>query len=170
MPTTKPPSSDVAIFKADGTFALEVRLEADSVWLSLQQIADLFRRDKSVVSRHLSNIYRTKELARISTVAKYATVQSEGGRRVSRSIEYFNLDAILSVGYRINSKRGTQFRIWANSVLRDHLLKGYSLNAHRLETRGVAELQSAIDLLSTTLSAQGLVSDEGRAILEIVQT
>lgn len=170
MPRTKSPSSDVAIFKADGTFALEVRLEADSVWLSLQQIADLFRRDKSVVSRHLSNIYRTKELARVSTVAKYATVQSEGRRSISRDIEYFNLDAILSVGYRINSKRGTKFRIWANSVLRDHLLKGYSLNASRLEARGVAELQSAIDLLSTTLSAQGLVSDEGRAILEIVQT
>ena len=169
MPPAKSPTSDVAIFKSDGTFALEVRLDADTVWLSLQQIAVLFGRDKSVVSRHLSNIYRTKELRRAATVANYATVQTEGKRRVSRDIEFYNLDAILSVGYRINSKRGTQFRIWANTVLRDHLLKGYSLNAQRLEARGVAELQSAIELLRSTLASQGLVTDEGRAILDIVQ-
>lgn len=142
---------------------------ADTVWLSLQQIAALFGRDKSVVSRHLSNIYRAKELRRAATVANYATVQTEGKRRISRDIEFYNLDAILSVGYRINSKRGTQFRIWANTVLRDHLLKGYSLNAQHLEARGVAELQSAIELLGSTLASQGLATDEGRAILDIVQ-
>lgn len=169
MHSTTQPTSDVAIFKADGSFALEVRLDSDTVWLSLQQIADLFGRDRSVVSRHLSNIYRTKELRHASTVAKHATVQSEGGRTVSRNIEHYNLDAILSVGYRINSKRGTQFRIWANTVLRDHLLKGYTLNTQRLEARGVADLQSAIELLGNTLSTQGLVTDEGRAVLDIVQ-
>ncbi len=112
---------------------LQVRLEQDSVWLNLNQIAALFERDKSVVSRHLRNIYATAELDRAATVAFFATVQDEGGRVVERQIEFFNLDAILSVGYRVNSKRGTQFRIWATRVLRDHLLKGYSVNERRLD-------------------------------------
>lgn len=93
----------------------EVRLEKDTVWLSLNQMAGLFERDKSVISRHLHNIFKTKELDRSSTVAFFATVQDEGGRLVERKIEYFNLDTIISVGYRVNSKRGTQFRIWATN-------------------------------------------------------
>jgi hypothetical protein len=107
---------------------IEVMLYQDTVWLSLNQITQLFNRDKSVISRHLRNIYSTGELIREATVAKNATVQSEAGRKVKREIEYYNLDAILSVGYRVNSKQGTQFRIWATNVLRDYLLKGYALN------------------------------------------
>lgn len=107
---------------------LEVRLHGDTVWLSLNQIAQLFNRDKSVISRHLSRIYKDEELSREATVAKNATVQIESGRQVTREIEYYNLDAILSVGYKVNSKQGTQFRIWATNVLRDYLLKGYALN------------------------------------------
>lgn len=164
-----PPATDVAVFTAEGDFVLDVRVEAESVWLTLQQIADLFKRDKSVISRHLANVYRSSELTKSATVAKYATVQTEGYRNVSRDVNYYSLDAILSVGYRVNSKRGTQFRVWANGVLRDNLLKGYSLNAARLERRGITELQSAIDLLGTTLSSHGLVTDEGRAILDVVQ-
>lgn len=118
---------EIVLFReTDRQTTLEVRLEKDTVWLSLNQIADLFARDKSVISRHLRNIYKEKELNRKATVAFFATVQNEGRRPVSRDVEFFNLDAIISVGYRVNSKRGTQFRIWATDVLKDHLVKGYS--------------------------------------------
>jgi hypothetical protein len=107
---------------------IEVRLENETVWLSLKQIANLFNKDKSVISRHLRNIFQEGELLEEATVAKNATVQIESGRNVKRTIEYYNLDAIISVGYRVNSKQGTQFRIWATNILREYLLKGYALN------------------------------------------
>ena len=114
---------------------IEVRIDEETVWLSLNQIAQLFCRDKSVISRHLRNVFKDGELNFESTVAKNATVQIEAGREVKREIEYYNLDAILSVGYRVNSKQGTQFRIWANKILKDYLLKGYTINnrMNRLE-------------------------------------
>lgn len=114
---------------------IEVRVDDETVWLSLNQIAQLFDRDKSVISRHLRNIFRDGELILEATVAIFATVQLEAGREVKREIEYYNLDAILSVGYRVNSKQGTQFRIWANKILKDYLLKGYTINnrMNRLE-------------------------------------
>jgi hypothetical protein len=121
--------NEIVIYRPDEiTEHIEVRLQDDTVWLSLNQIAQLFKRDKSVISRHLRNIYREGELNQYATVAKNATVQIEAGRKVNREIEYYNLDAILSVGYRVNSKQGTQFRIWATNVLRDYLLKGYAIN------------------------------------------
>lgn len=107
---------------------IEVRLDMDTVWLTLNQIAQLFDRDKSVISRHLRNIYKEGELSREATVAKNATVQIEAGREVTREIDFYNLDAILSVGYRVNSKQGTQFRIWATNVLHEYLLKGAAIN------------------------------------------
>lgn len=107
---------------------IEVRLDEDTVWLTLNQIAQLFNRDKSVISRHLSNIYKEGELMQEATVAKNATVQIESGRKVKREIDYYNLDVILSVGYRVNSKQGTQFRIWATNVLQDDLLKDNAIN------------------------------------------
>ncbi len=103
----------------DGQTTLDVKLQAETVWLSLNQMADLFSRDKSVISRHLGNIFKTDELNRESTVAKFATVQQEGAREVRRRIDFFNLDAIISVGYRVNSIRGTQFRIWATHTFVD---------------------------------------------------
>jgi len=114
---------------------IEVRIEEETIWLSLNQITQLFDRDKSVISRHLRNIFKEGELTVKATVAKNATVQMEAGREVKREIEYYNLDAILSVGYRVNSKQGTQFRIWASKILKDYLLKGYSINnrMNRLE-------------------------------------
>ncbi len=138
------PGGEIVVYTGpDGTASLEVRLEADTVWLNLSQMARLFGRDKSVVSRHLRNVFATKELDRPSTVAFFATVQREGGHSVERAIEHFNLDAILSVGYRVNSKRGTQFRIWATRVLHDHLLQGYSVNERRLK-----ELSQTVRLLA----------------------
>lgn len=119
----------------DQNESISVKIENETVWLSLNQISQLFNRDKSVISRHLKNIFHTGELLYDSTVAKNAIVQFESGRQVVRDIEYYNLDAILSVGYRVNSKQGTQFRIWANNVLKDYLLKGYTINnrINRLE-------------------------------------
>jgi hypothetical protein len=108
---------------------VDVRLEQETVWLNLNQMAALFERDKSVISRHLRNVFRDGELDPKATVAKFATVQREGNREVVRQVEYYNLDAIISVGYRVNSKRGTQFRIWATQVLREHLVRGYTVNA-----------------------------------------
>jgi prophage maintenance system killer protein len=152
----------------DGQTTLDVRLEAETVWLSLNQMADLFQRDKSVISRHMGNIFKTGELNRESTVAKFATVQQEGPRKVERRIDYYNLDAIISVGYRVNSIRGTQFRIWATHTLKDHLIYGYTLNERRLRERGLAEAEQAIRLLSRTLDRHELITAEGRDILAVI--
>lgn len=155
---------EVVIYEApDGSTTLGVRLQNETLWLSLSQIAGLFERDKSVISRHLHNIFTTGELGREATVAYFATVQDEGGREVTRQVEYFNLDAILSVGYRVNSKRGTQFRVWATSVLRDHLLKGYSVNERRLR-----ELRQSLRLVERVLDEGEVTSDEATALLRVV--
>ncbi len=155
--STKGPkeAGEILLYQTDdGQTTLDVRLEAETVWLSLNQMADLFLRDKSFISRHLGNIFKTDELNRESTVAKFATVQQEGAREVRRMIDFFNLDAIISVGYRVNSIRGTQFRIWATHTLKDHLVRGYTLNERRLSERGFAEAEQAIRLLSRTLDQQ----------------
>ena len=112
---------------------LEVNMKEETVWLSLEQMTKLFGRDKSVISRHINNIYKEEELERNSTVANFATVQKEGNREITRNIEYYNLDVIISLGYRVKSKEGTKFRIWANKVLKDYMLKGYAVNQRRLE-------------------------------------
>jgi prophage maintenance system killer protein len=161
---------EIVVYEAaDGAVQVDVRLEQETVWLSLTQLADLFSRDKSVISRHLRNVFASGELEREATVAKYATVQQEGDREVVREIEFFNLDAILSVGYRVNSKRGTQFRIWATRTLRQHLLAGFTLNERRLAERGLSEMEQAVALLAQTLSAHALVTDEGAAVLQVIQ-
>ena len=117
-------NGQIAIYQtADGRTQIDVRMEKDTLWLTLLQMAELFDRDKSVISRHLKNVFDTGELPREATVAKTATVQTEGGRHVSREIEYFNLDAVISVGYRVNSIKGTQFRIWATQRLREYLVQ-----------------------------------------------
>lgn len=154
----------------DGQASIDVRLENDTVWLSLVQISNLFDKDKSVISRHLKNIYKGGELEREATVAKNATVQMEGNREVIREIEYYNLDAILSVGYRVNSKRGTQFRIWANKVLKDYLVKGYAVNEKRLQeqSRQLEELKQTVKLLGNVVNSKDLTSDEATGLLKVV--
>jgi hypothetical protein len=136
---------------------IEVRLDDDTVWLTLNQIAQLFKRDKSVISRHLRNIFNEGELSQKTTVAKNATVQFEAGRVVERLIDYYNLDAIISVGYRVNSKQGTQFRIWATNVLRDYLLKGYAMNQRidRIESK-YENLSKEVKQISLQLKTQEL--------------
>jgi len=115
----------------NGESSVEVKVEDETVWLSLNQIASLFERDNSVISRHLKKIFNDGELDQNRVVAKNATVQNEGGRQVQREIEYFNLDAIISVGYRVNSKKATQFRIWANKILKSYLTRGYVIDRNR---------------------------------------
>lgn len=167
----QPDHGNIILYKSeDGKAAIDVRLADETVWLTLKQMSEIFDRDKSVISRHLRNIFDTGELAREATVAKNATVQDEGGREVTRNIEYFNLDAIISVGYRVNSKRGTQFRIWATSILKDHLVKGYTLNQRRLAEKGLHEAQQVLTLLTNTLENQNLVNEEGLSVLGIVNS
>jgi hypothetical protein len=148
---------------SDGKVSLDVRLDRETLWLNLNQMATLFRRDNSVISRHLGNVFKTKELERDSTVAFFATVQDEGGRAVKRQVEYYNLDAIISVGYRVNSKRGTQFRVWATGVLGDHILKRYSANEKRLK-----ELKQAIRLVADVVARHELAGDQAGALLRVV--
>jgi len=124
------------------------------------------RRRRSDAQSHLRKVFESEELEREAVVAKNATTAADGK---TYQVEYFNLDAILSVGYRVNSKRGTQFRIWATRTLRDHLLRGYTLNERRLREKGLAEIEQAVSLLARTLIAHALVTDEGRAVLEVVQ-
>jgi len=118
-------------------FTAEVRIEDETVWLNRQQLAILFGRDIKTMGKHINNVFSEGELLKNSTVANFATVQIEGGRNVERMIEFYNLDVIISVGYRVKSKQGTQVRIWATNVLRDYLLKGYALNQriNRIENR-----------------------------------
>ena len=125
---------------------IEVQFEEDTVWLSLNQLADLFKRDKSLVSRNLNNIFKYKELNRNSVVAKNATTAADGKEY---KVEYFNLDAIISVGYRVNSKQGTQFRQWATQRLKDHLVKGYTLDEERLHQvmQNMHQLEQAVKLV-----------------------
>jgi prophage maintenance system killer protein len=160
----------VVLFQApDGQVSLDVHLEADTVWLSQAQMAELFGRERSVISKHIGNVFKEGELAQESTCAKFAQVQTEGTRIIHRQVDFYNLDVIISVGYRVKSPRGTQFRIWATQVLRQHLIQGYSLHQRRLQERGLGELQQALALMARTLSSRGLVSDEGQAVLEVVQ-
>ncbi len=117
----------------DGKVRLETRLENETLWLTINQMAELFNVDKSGISRHLKNIFATGELQRQTTVANFATVQNEGERSVARDLEYYNLDAIISVGYRVNSIRGTQFRIWATQQLKEYIVKGFVMDDDRLK-------------------------------------
>ena len=149
----------------DGQAAVDVRLQDETVWLTLNQIAELFGRDKSVISRHLRNIFQSEELERSAVVAKNATTAADGK---TYQVDYYNLDAILSVGYRVNSKRGTQFRIWATNVLKQHLVQGYTLYQQRLAEKGIAEVRQVLDLLSNTLENHDLVNADGRSVLTLV--
>ena len=120
----------------DGVSKIEVKLQDDTVWLSLDQMAELFQRNKSTISRHIKNVLEEGELLADSTIANFATVQNEGKRHVERQITYYNLDMIISVGYRVHSYRGVQFRIWATKVLKDYIVKGFALNDDLLKRAG----------------------------------
>lgn len=138
---------------------IEVRLEKESVWLNLNQIAALFDRDKSVISRHLSSVFQENELERNSVVAKNATTGTDGK---TYQVEYFNLDVIISIGYRVKSQKGIQFRIWANQVLKEYLIKGYALDKKRFQqqSRQLEELRQTVKLLGNVIEKKSLNSEE----------
>jgi hypothetical protein len=153
-------SGEVVVYEApDGSARVEVLLGGETVWLSQAQIVELFQRERSVITKHLGNVFREGELHQQSNVQKVHIASSD------RPVILYSLDVIISVGYRVKSTRGTQFRIWATNTIRDHLIRGYTLNERRLRDRGV-EIEQAVALLSTTLRNQQLVNEEGRAVLE----
>jgi death-on-curing family protein len=151
----------IEIYKTkDGQSAIEVQFKNDTVWLSLNQISDLFFRDKSVISRHIKNIFKSGELDKHSVVAKNATTAIDGK---IYEIEFFNLDAIISIGYRVNSKQGTQFRQWATQRLKDFLIKGYAINQKRLE-----QLHKVIEVINQSGKTDELQLNEAKGLLEIL--
>ena len=165
-------SIPVAIYQsADGSIATEVRLEGETVWLTQKQMAELFDKNVPNINEHISNIYSEGELEAAATIRKFRIVRQEGSRQVEREIEHYNLDVIISVGYRVKSRQGTQFRIWANRVLKDYLVQGYALNQQRLEAQQekLAELRQAIVLSSRLIHNKDLSATESQGILAILE-
>ena len=159
----------IVIYKSKDGPKLDVRLEEETIWLTLNQIAFLFNVQKAAISKHIKNIISSGELNEKSTVSKMETVQMEGNRRIKRTLTYFNLDMIISVGYRVNSRRATQFRIWATKTLKEHLIKGYTINEKRLlQTQNqLKELQSAISFLQEK-SKNKLLTGQEQEILNLL--
>ena len=161
-------SSNIEIYQLEnGKTEINVQLDEETVWLNLSQMVDLFERDKSVISRHINNVFKEKELDRNSVVAKNATTAADDK---IYQVDYYNLDVIISVGYRIKSRRATQFRIWANKILKEYLIKGYSLNEKRLEqkTEQLKELKDSVKILGQVLNYKALTNDESIGLLKII--
>ncbi len=148
---------------------IEVQLKEETIWLSLNQIAYLFDVQKAAISKHIKNIFDSGELIRNSTVSKMETVQVEGERKVKRQITYFNLDVIIAVGYRVNSKKATQFRIWATNVLKNYLIKGYVLNEKRITNEKLKELEKTIKFLKGNINTPTLTAKEAKGMLELIE-
>lgn len=157
---------EISIYQTESG-VVEVRLDQDTVWVSQEQMSALFGVQKAAISKHLKNIFISGELERTTTVSKMETVQREGERSVKRRIEYFNLDAVISVGYRVNSLRATHFRQWATRTLREHLTQGYTLNRQRLEANA-RELEAALLLVRRAVHSPNLQIDAGRGLIEII--
>lgn len=146
-------NSQIVLYKAeDGKSSLEIKLKDENIWLTQKHMAEIFDKDYKAISKHIGNIFKENELSRNRTVSFFETVQKEGNRDVIRKLEYYNLDMIISVGYRVNSKRDTQFRIWATDTLKQHLVQGYTINAKRLKEQSnkILELQETVNYLSQT--------------------
>ena len=161
----------IEIFKSDdGLTQIEVQVEKDTVWLNQYQISDLFVTDRTSIARHILSIYRTNELDENSTCAKIAQVRKEGKRTITRQIGIYNLDVILSIGYRVNSDRGRQFRIWANRVLSNYLIKGYALNEKKLKEKNeqLNELKRSLKVLGEVLNYKVLTNDESVGLLKTI--
>ena len=152
-------SDQIIIYQTiDGQTAIDVKLENETLWLSQYQLSELLETDRTSLAKHIKNIYKTGELDESLTCAKFAQVQNEGSRTIRRDISHYNLDIIISVGYRINSKRGTQFRIWANKVLKEYLIKGYAVNEKRLKEQAeqLVNLKNTVALLSNVIENKEL--------------
>lgn len=151
----------IQIYQTDtGEIKVNIDLEKETIWLNLNQIAELFWRDKSTISRHIKNIFKNWELTPEQTVAKIATVQNEWWKQVKRNIEYYNLDMIISIWYRVDSKQATSFRIWATKVLKDYIVKGYALNEKRLIEKKYNDFLQAVNHLESLVKNKNIKADE----------
>lgn len=151
----------------DGQTQIEVRLEKDTLWLSQAQMAELFDKDSDTIGLHLKNIYKSGELKKLATTEESSVVRQEGKRQVQRKIKFYNLDAIISVGYRVNSKKGTRFRMWATQRLKEYLVKGYNINQQRFEQNSI-ELKQAIALIQKAAKSPSMETDMGRGLVDIL--
>lgn len=166
MNSVKENLGEVILYQTeDGKTAIDVRLEGETVWINQKQIATLFDIERSVVTKHINKIFKDGELDKSSVSAKFAQTAADGK---TYQTSFYNLDVIIAVGYRVNAKRGTQFRIWATQILGKHLIDGYTLNERRLREQGLTEAQQAIQVLSRTLNQYELVSEQGREILDVI--
>ena len=154
----------------DGQTTIEVMLDDDTIWLTQAQIVELFDSSKANISEHIKNILTSNELETDSTVRNFRIVRQEGKRKVNRDIEHYNLDMIISIGYRVNSKRGTQFRMWANKVLKEYLTKGFTINEKRLQekTQQLEALKQTVRLLNNVLESKPIHSDEASGLLKVL--
>ena len=160
--------SEIVLYEAaDGEVRLDVRLDHDTVWLTQRQMADLFDTSTDNVSLHLKNIFADSELEESATTEDFSVVQSEGNRRVRRQVKHYNLDAIISVGYRVNSRRGVRFRQWATGTLREHLVRGYTIYRQRLE-QNARELEAALSFVRKTATSGSLTADQGRGLVDVI--
>lgn len=157
---------DITIYERPGG-AIEVRVERETVWLTQRQMAELFDSSTDNIGLHLKNIYADKELEEPATAEEYSVVQQEGGRQVRRNLKHYNLDAIISVGYRVNSRRGVHFRQWATQTLKEHLIRGYTLNHQRLE-QNARELEAALMLVRKAAAGEALTTDQGRGLVDVI--
>lgn len=151
----------------DGNTQLDVKLDGETVWLTQAQMVELFDSSKANISEHIKGVYSTQELDETSTVRKIRTVRTEGNREVARELDYYSLDMIIAIGYRVNSKRGTQFRIWANKVLKEYLIKGYAIN-QRVKAEQLEDLKNTVKLLSNVINTQSLTADEATGLLKVI--
>lgn len=152
---------------SDGQTELDVRLEGDTVWLSQSQLAQLLQVRPQNITMHIRNVYKEGELERSATCKNFLQIQNEGGRLITRNIKFYNLDVIISVGYRVKSLRGTQFRIWANRVLKEYLIKGYAINRNAKQEQ-LDELKRTISVMSNVLAAKSVTKDEAVGLLKVI--
>lgn len=166
--TSEGPGGEVLVYEApDGAARVDVRLDRDTVWLTQRQMAELFETTPENVLMHLKNVFSDKELEEPATAKDFLVVQSEGRRRVRRQVKHYNLDAIVSVGYRVNSRRGVRFRQWATATLREHLVRGYTLNHQRFE-QNARELEAALAMARKAAAGNALTSDQGRGLIDVI--
>ena len=147
--------SNIIVYN-DGELELKVSVEHESVWLNRNQIAELFGRDVKTIGKHITNVFAEKELEQYSTVANFAIVQNEGGREVKRDIEYYNLDVIISVGYRVKSQKGVRFRQWATSILKNYIQNGYAINHHKITEQRLFELENDMRVIKSKIKDNSL--------------
>lgn len=163
------PGGEIAVYEsADGEARVEVRLDQETVWLTQRQMAQVFDTTPENILTHLRNIFASGELEADATTKEFLAVRTEGKRRVRRSLKHYSLDAIISVGYRVSSRRAVRFRQWATRAIRDHLVRGYTLNERRLAENGLREARETFDLLARTLRNRPPVDGTGQAVLELI--